>query len=70
MVVEGRVDDRRLIYWRPELLNDDAPDTGSLAGDLDAIVKRAKRNDNALISNDLVLRSPWRPRTIPSSPPR
>ncbi|ETZ55993.1 TetR/AcrR family transcriptional regulator [Mycobacterium avium subsp. hominissuis] len=45
-----------LIYWRPELLNDDAPDTGSLAGDLDAIVKRAKRNDNALISNDLVLR--------------
>lgn len=45
-----------LIYWRPELLNDDTPDTGSLAGDLDAIVKRAKRNDNALISNDLVLR--------------
>lgn len=45
-----------LIYWRPELLNDDAPDTGRLAGDLDAIVKRAKRNDNALISNDLVLR--------------
>lgn len=45
-----------LVYWRPDLLNDDAPDTGSLAGDLDAVVKRAKRNDNSLITNDLVLR--------------
>ncbi|OBJ18501.1 TetR family transcriptional regulator [Mycobacterium colombiense] len=45
-----------LVYWRPDLLKDDAPDTGSLAGDLDAVVKRAKRNDNALITNDLVLR--------------
>ncbi len=45
-----------LVYWRPDLLNDDAPDTGSLAGDLDAVVKRAKCNDNSLISNDLVLR--------------
>lgn len=45
-----------LVYWRPDLLRDDAPDTGSLVGDLDAVVKRAKRNDNALITNDLVLR--------------
>lgn len=45
-----------LVYWRPDLLKDDAPDTGSLAGDLDAVVKRAKRNDNSLITNDLVLR--------------
>ncbi|OBI39732.1 TetR/AcrR family transcriptional regulator [Mycobacterium colombiense] len=45
-----------LIYWRPDLLKDDAPDTGSLAGDLDAVVRRAKRSDNSLITNDLVLR--------------
>jgi AcrR family transcriptional regulator len=46
-----------LVYWRPDLLSDDAPDTGSLAGDLDAVVKRAKRNANNLITNDLVLRA-------------
>lgn len=45
-----------LIYWRPDLLQDKAPDTGSLTGDLDALVKRVQRNDNTLISNDLVLR--------------
>lgn len=45
-----------LVYWRPDLLDDDAPDTGSLAGDLDAIVLRAKRNDDSLVTNDLVLR--------------
>lgn len=45
-----------LVYWRPDLLSDDAPDTGSLAGDLDAVVNRAKRNDNSLLTNDLVLR--------------
>ncbi|MCV7101325.1 TetR/AcrR family transcriptional regulator [Mycobacterium palustre] len=45
-----------LVYWRPDLLSVDAPDTGSLAGDLDAIVKRAKQNDVSLISNDIVLR--------------
>ncbi|OBH55899.1 TetR family transcriptional regulator [Mycobacterium colombiense] len=45
-----------LVYWRPDLLKDDAPDTGSLVGDLDAVVKRARRNDNSLITNDLVLR--------------
>src|ERR1700755_628081 len=28
-----------LVHWRPDLLEDDAPDTGSLAGDLDAIVE-------------------------------
>ncbi|WP_406817690.1 TetR/AcrR family transcriptional regulator [Mycobacterium sp. M23085] len=45
-----------LVYWRPDLLTDDAPDTGSLAADLDAVVERAERNDNSLITNDLVLR--------------
>jgi len=45
-----------LVYWRPELLEDDAPDTGSLEGDFDIIVARAARNDSDLISNDLVLR--------------
>lgn len=45
-----------LVYWRPDLLSNDAPDTGSLSGDLDVIVERAKRNDDSLITNDLVLR--------------
>uniref|UniRef100_UPI0040401013 helix-turn-helix domain-containing protein n=1 Tax=Streptomyces sp. DSM 41634 TaxID=3448656 RepID=UPI0040401013 len=34
-----------LVYWRPDLLDDDAPDTGSLEGDFDEIVRRAVRND-------------------------
>lgn len=45
-----------LVYWRPDLIDDDAPDTGSLAGDFDALVERVARNDDALISNNLVLR--------------
>lgn len=45
-----------LVYWRPDLINDDAPDTGSLEGDFDELVQRTARNDAALISNDLVLR--------------
>ncbi|MDV3125965.1 TetR/AcrR family transcriptional regulator [Mycobacterium sp. 21AC1] len=45
-----------LVYWRPELMSDEAPDTGSLEGDFDEIVRRAARNDDELISNDLVLR--------------
>ncbi|ASW88421.1 TetR family transcriptional regulator [Mycobacterium intracellulare] len=45
-----------LVYWRPDFLSNDAPDTGSLAGDLDAIVEQAECNDNTLISNDLILR--------------
>jgi AcrR family transcriptional regulator len=45
-----------LVYWRPDLLSNDAPDTGSLLGDLDALVERAKRNDTDLVTNDLVLR--------------
>lgn len=45
-----------LIYWRPDLLDDDPPDTGSLLGDLEVIVARAARNDDGLISNDLILR--------------
>jgi hypothetical protein len=44
-----------LLYWRPDLLTD-AADTGSLAGDLDAIVERVGRNENDLITTDLVLR--------------
>jgi AcrR family transcriptional regulator len=45
-----------LVYWGPNPLSDDPPNTGTLAGDLDCLVERAKRNDNNLISNDLVLR--------------
>ncbi len=45
-----------LVYWRPDLRTDDVPDAGSLAGDIEALVERAARNDNELITNDLVLR--------------
>lgn len=45
-----------LVYWRPDLRTDDPPDTGSLTGDLEALIDRAVRNDNTLITNDLVLR--------------
>ncbi|MEB3072058.1 TetR/AcrR family transcriptional regulator [[Mycobacterium] vasticus] len=45
-----------LVYWRPELLSDDAPDTGSLSEDLDLLVERAVRNDSDSIPSDLVLR--------------
>ena len=45
-----------LVYWRPELLTDEAPDTGSLEGDFDELVQRAVRGDDELIPNDLVLR--------------
>jgi AcrR family transcriptional regulator len=45
-----------LVSWRPKLLAGGAPETGSLAGDLDSLAERAKPNDNHPISNDLVLR--------------
>lgn len=45
-----------LVYWRPELMDDDVADAGSLAGDFDALVGRMARTDDALISNDVVLR--------------
>lgn len=45
-----------LIYWRPDLLTRDTPDTGSLDGDLDALVERVGRNDDEPFPNDLVLR--------------
>jgi AcrR family transcriptional regulator len=45
-----------LVYWRPDLMSDEAPDTGSLTGDFELLVERAARNDDDLISNDLVLR--------------
>jgi AcrR family transcriptional regulator len=45
-----------LVYWRPDLLTNEAPDTGSLAGDLDAVVDRVGRNDNDVVTIDLVLR--------------
>ena len=45
-----------LLYWRPDLRTDDVSDTGSLAGDMEALIERAARNDNELITNDLVLR--------------
>jgi AcrR family transcriptional regulator len=45
-----------LVHWRPDLMSDDAPDTGSLTGDFDLLVERTARNDDDLVSNDLVLR--------------
>ena len=45
-----------LVYWRPGLADDDIPNTGSLRGDLDAVVERAATSDEGLISNDLVIR--------------
>ncbi|MEB3064813.1 TetR/AcrR family transcriptional regulator [[Mycobacterium] zoologicum] len=45
-----------LVYWRPDLVDDDVPDTGSLAGDFDALVERVARHDSGVIPNDLVLR--------------
>jgi AcrR family transcriptional regulator len=45
-----------LVYWRPDLLTNDAPHTNSLAGDLDAVVDRVGRNENDLVTTDLVLR--------------
>lgn len=45
-----------LVYWRPDLRTDDVADTGNLAGDIQALIERAARNDKELITNDLVLR--------------
>jgi AcrR family transcriptional regulator len=45
-----------LIYWRPDLLTKDTPDTGSLAGDLDALIEQVGRNDDDRVPNELVLR--------------
>jgi AcrR family transcriptional regulator len=45
-----------LLYWRPDLRNDETPDTGSITGDFDALVERAARSDDNLISSDVVLR--------------
>ncbi|MFV8054697.1 TetR/AcrR family transcriptional regulator [Mycobacterium sp. 48b] len=46
-----------LVYWKPDLMEDDAPDTGSLKGDFDELVRRAVRNDEEHFSYDLVLRA-------------
>jgi AcrR family transcriptional regulator len=45
-----------LVYWRPDLLTHDAPDSGSLAGDFELLVEHAVHNDSNPIPNDLVLR--------------
>lgn len=45
-----------LVYWRPDLLENNAPNTGSLEGDFDAIVERVARSDDDLITTDLVMR--------------
>jgi AcrR family transcriptional regulator len=45
-----------LVYWRPNLLTRDAPDTGSLAGDLEVTIERVGRDDNDMVTSDLVLR--------------
>ncbi|MCV7282108.1 TetR/AcrR family transcriptional regulator [Mycolicibacterium flavescens] len=45
-----------LVYWRPNLLTDEAPDTGTLQGDLEALIERAERNEDATVTYDLILR--------------
>lgn len=45
-----------LVYWRPDLLTDEPPDTGSLQGDMEALVERAERNEDAMVTYDLILR--------------
>lgn len=45
-----------LVYWKPALLIDDIPDTGSLEGDLNEIAERAARNADERITYDLILR--------------
>jgi AcrR family transcriptional regulator len=45
-----------VVYWRPDLLDNNAPDTGSLSGDFDELVERVKRSDESLVSTDLILR--------------
>ncbi len=45
-----------LVYWRPDLLDNNAPDTGSLRGDFDELVERMRRTDESLVSTDLILR--------------
>ncbi|BBY33587.1 TetR family transcriptional regulator [Mycolicibacter minnesotensis] len=45
-----------LIYWRPDLLTREVPDTGSLVGDLDALIEQIGRADQDPVPNDLVLR--------------
>ncbi len=45
-----------LVYWRPDLLTDEPPDTGSLHGDVEALVERAERNEDAMVTYDLILR--------------
>jgi AcrR family transcriptional regulator len=45
-----------LLYWRPDLMKDETPDTGSITADFDALVERAARSEDDLISSDLMLR--------------
>jgi AcrR family transcriptional regulator len=45
-----------LVYWRPDLEDDEVPDTGSLTGDFDQLVEQTARNDDELVSHGLVLR--------------
>jgi len=56
MVVESGVDRRHSRPLAADLLTNEAPDTGSLAGDLEAVVERVGRNDNDMVTSDLVLR--------------
>lgn len=45
-----------LVYWRPQLRSGEAPDTGTLVGDFDALIERGGRNRNDVVTNDLLLR--------------
>ncbi|TGD86523.1 TetR/AcrR family transcriptional regulator [Mycolicibacterium sp. CH28] len=44
-----------LVYWRPELFDDEPPDSGSLRGDLDLLVARVACNDDDVVTNELIL---------------
>src|SRR4029077_14340038 len=44
-----------LVCWRADLVSTEAPDTGSLTGDIDEVVERVGRNENNLITTNLVL---------------
>lgn len=45
-----------LVYWRPDLLDNSAPDTGSLDGDFDELVERVRRSDDSLVSTEMIMR--------------
>jgi AcrR family transcriptional regulator len=45
-----------LVYWRPDLRDNRAPDTGNLRGDFDELVERVKRSNDSLVLTEMILR--------------